>query len=171
MIRTWLACWALWALLWRGSAAHLAVVNEGSAEPEQPFQIADIDLAQAFYGRLASGGADYYRFEMPSSDQVRLSLLIPEQFHSAGFAPSVLLFGPGLPPEGLFLPPGDQGMRLGRTRYQRTQRASLNLESGIYLVELRAPHTGGTYCFCVGTREPAEYADAATLARVQRLLE
>jgi hypothetical protein len=169
MLRISLLRWGVWALLRRLLIAHLAVVNEGSRRPEQACAIADVTLAQAFYGRLEDGAADYYRFMAEPGAPLRLSMLVPERLHQAGFRTTITLQGPGLPAAGLVLPPRDEGKRQGTTAYQRTQRAELTAAGGSYLLEVRAAGAG-VYCFCCGTREPVEYADAATRARVQKLL-
>jgi hypothetical protein len=128
-----------------------------------------VTLSQAFYARLAAGGTDYYRFSLDSPIQVRLSMLVPERMHAAGFRPHLALWGGALPDEGLTLPSGDAGMRQGTTLYRRTQRSEPLLQPGSYTVAITSD-VAGAYCFCVGTREPAEYADAATRARVKELL-
>lgn len=158
------------ALLHRVLLAHLAVVNEGSPEPEHPFAIDDITLSQAFYARLDAGSADYYRFEAAPGTPLYLTMLVPLRRYEAGFHPTVTLRGPGLPPDGLVLPSSDQGKRFGTTAYQRTQRLSLTAAGGAYLLEVRG-NDAGVYCFCCGNREPDSYADAATRARVLTLLE
>lgn len=170
MIRLVLLIWGFWMLLRRLVLAHLAVVNDGSPAADTAFSIADVTLAQAFYGRLNAGMADYYRFDADPDTHLRLSMLIPERRYAAGFRPLVTLIGPGLPAGGMVMPPVDAGMHIGTTTYRRTQQANLKLAGGTYLVEVRAESVG-VYCFCVGTREPAHYADATTRARVHALLE
>jgi hypothetical protein len=167
--RLLLLAWGLLALLRRLLIAHLQVVNEGSPSPDEPFAIEDVTLSQAFYARLAAGGSDYYRFTLEAPTQVRLSMLVPERAYAVGFRPHLALRGGALPAEGLALPAGDEGMRQGTTLYRRTQRTEPLLEPGSYTVAV-ASDTPGTYCFCVGTREPDEYANDATRARVQELL-
>jgi hypothetical protein len=157
------------ALLRRLMLAHLAIVNEGSPAADAAFAIADVTLAQALYGRLAAAQADYYRFEVADPTTMRLSMLVPQEHYAAGFRPLVILSGPGLPAEGLHLPAEDKGTRMGTTAYQRTQQAEPRLVPGRYMVEVRSD-SSGVYCFCVGTREPDEYADTATRARVHALL-
>jgi hypothetical protein len=167
--RVLLLAWGLLALLRRLLVAHLQVVNEGSPHPDAPFAIADVTLSQAFYAHLAAGSTDYYRFTLAAPTQVRLSMLVPERAYTAGFRPHLTLWGGALPAAGQALPAGDEGTRQGTTLYRRTQRTEPLLEPGHYTVAV-ASDTPGTYCFCVGTREPDEYADAATRARVQQLL-
>lgn len=170
MIRLFVLAGGLWALVRRMVAAHLQVVNDGSPAPESAFLIADVTLAQAFYGRLTGGGGDYYRFTAAAGTPLRLSLLVPERWHSAGCRPTIVLRGAGLPAGGLELPPGDAGTRAGTTLYRRTQRHELMAAGGDYELQIQAA-TGGVYCFCVGSREPDSYADATTRARVRALLE
>ncbi len=165
-----LAVWSLFALLHRALVAHLAVVNEGSPSSDQAFRIDDVSLAQAFYGKLGNNSADYYRFEAKSGTLLKLSMLIPQHFHAAGFQAEIVLRGPGLPAQGLTLDAEDKGMRIGTTDYKRTQQADIHLDGGAYQVEIRAVNSGA-YCFCVGVREPTHYADEATRARVRELLE
>lgn len=158
-------------MLRRTLLAHLAVVNDGSRNWAAPFHIADVTLAQALYGRLQQDSADHYRFEAAAGVVLRLSMLVPSRFCEVGFRPLITLRGPGIEGGALKLPPGDHGTRRGRTTYRRTQRATTTLEGGVYHVEVSAVAGAGVYCFCVGTREPEAYADAATMARVQALLE
>ncbi|NJP05523.1 MAG: hypothetical protein HC837_07840 [Chloroflexaceae bacterium] len=162
--------WHLMTLLVRLLRTHLAVVHEGTPDPGQPYIIADITLAQAFYARLSAGMADYYRFEVAPDTCMTLSMLVPVRHYQAGFRPVIALHGPGLSPDGFILPSTDEGMRAGTTLYQRTQRANPLLDGGQYLMTVHSD-TDGVYCLCVGQREPQEYADAATKARVQALLE
>lgn len=169
-MRLIVAIWTFFMLVRRLILAHLMVVNAGSATPATAFSIDDVTLAQAFYGRLAAGAADYYRFTADAGTSLRLSMLIPEQHHTTGFRTTITLTGPGLQPAGLLLPPGDAGKRFGTTVYRRTHQAGLELAGGDYLIEI-CGEGAGVYCFCVGTREPGEYADAATRARVQELLQ
>ncbi len=161
--------WGILELLRRLIPWHLAVVNEGSPTPETAFEIADITLAQAFYGRLAAQTPAYYRFTLDEPASLRLSLLIPERYYVQHFRPDITLSGAALDEGALELPSGDYGTRSGTTSYQRTQQATPHLAPGNYLVALHS-NTEGVYCFCVGTREPQEYADATTRARVQALL-
>lgn len=165
-----LPVYGLLLLLLRMLRAHLAVVNEGSPQPEAAHAIADPSLAQAFYGHLGDGEADYYRFDAAPGTMLQFSMLIPERRYAAGFCTTLTITGPGLPPDGLALPPGDEGMRQGTTLYRRTQRAALEAAGGAYLVTVRAAGAG-VYCFCIGTREPDTYADETTRARVRSLLE
>ncbi len=167
--RLLLALWGLLALLRRLLVTHLMVLNEGSRTPQAAFEIADVTLAQAFYGSLGAGEADHYRFAVAEPTPLRLSLLVPEHHHAAGFRPVVTLSTPEDERAPLRLEAGDEGMRTGTTTYRRTQRAEPLLKPGQYQVEVWSASTG-VYCFCVGTREPAEYADAATRARVQALV-
>jgi hypothetical protein len=162
--------WGVLALLWRLQAHHLMVLNEGSPTPDTAHHIDDVVLAQAHYGQVPAAGADFYRFTAAAGVQLRLSMLVPQHHYAAGFHPLVVVRGPGLPGDGLVLPAEDLGTRQGTTHYQRTQQASVNLEGGNYQVEVRSERAG-VYCFCVGNREPAHYADAATVARVKVLLE
>ncbi len=170
IIRLSLSLWGLFVLLRRLLVAHLQIVNDGSPTPDTAYRIEDITLAQAFYGQLAASTTDYYRFVVPIATTIPLSLLVPENHYRAGFRPVMTLAGPGLPDEGLIMAPADKGRRLGTTTYQRTQQANPTLLPGMYLLAIYSVHPG-VYCFCCGTREPTEYADAATRARVQALLE
>lgn len=170
MLRLTLLVWSLWVLLRRLLLAHLAVINDGSPTPATAFPIADVMLAQAFYGRLGAGETAYFRFTAAPGTPLRLSLLVPQRSYQAGFHPTVTLAGPGLSAAEWVMPARDEGMRAGTTLYQRTQRAELSLAGGSYLVAIQAD-TAGVYCFCTGIREPDVYADAATRARVQALLE
>lgn len=169
-IRLSLNLWGLFVLFRRLLVAHLQIINDGSPTPDTAYRIDDVTLAQAFYGQLAAGTTDYYRFVAPVRISLPLSLLVPETHYQAGFRPLITLAGPGLPDEGLIMPPTDKGRRIGTTTYQRTQQASLTLLPGMYLLAIHSTHPG-VYCFCCGTREPTQYADAATRARVQALLE
>jgi hypothetical protein len=169
MLRVIIGIWTYFMLLRRLLLAHLMVVNEGSPTPEAAFPIADVTLSQAFYSRVAVGAADYYRFTAAADTPLRMSMLVPENHHTAGFRTTITLTGPGLPPSGLVLPAGDAGKRFGTTVYRRTHQAGIDLTGGSYLIEIRGSSTG-VYCFCVGTREPDEYADAATRTRVHELL-
>ncbi len=164
-----LAGWSLLLLLWRLIVAHLQIVNEGSPTADAAMEIADITLAQAFYGRLDAASADYYRFTLTTATDMRLSMLIPERSYQAGFRPSITLSGTGLPAEGCTLPAADMGTHRGTTIYQRTQQDNLRLQPGRYIIEIRSS-SAGVYCFCCGSREPTHYADAATRARVAALL-
>ncbi|MCU0490553.1 MAG: hypothetical protein MUD01_03000 [Chloroflexaceae bacterium] len=161
---------SLWLLARRVLLLHLAIVNEGSPTPESAHQIDDISLSQAFYGRLAAGERAFFRFRAAEDAPFQLSMLVPQRFHSAGFQPTITLRGPGLPVDGLTLASGDEGQRLGTTAYQRTHRLSRTLAAGDYQLVVSSP-VSGVYCMCCGTREPDTYADAATRARVQALLE
>jgi hypothetical protein len=169
MFRFLLIIWGALALARRLIVAHLAVVNDGSPSADEALPIDDVMLAQAFYGSLPAGGEDYYRFVLNAENTLRLSMLVPVRYYQQGFQPTIVLYGPGLPEEGLVLPPRDEGMRDGTTLYQRTQRTEPTLAAGSYLVQVRSEQAG-VYCFCVGTREPDTYADAETRARVQALL-
>lgn len=159
-----------WLLLLRTLRAHLAVINDGSPTPETALHIADVTLAQAFYGRLDDGGTAYYRFEAASGTELRLSMLIPLRYYNAGFRITLLLSGPGFPQPATTMPSSDEGMRIGTTSYQRTQRATFQAAGGSYVVAIHAAGAG-VYCFCLGTREPDTYADASTRAQVLALLE
>lgn len=169
MLQVIIGIWTYFMLLRRLLLAHLMVVNEGSPTPEAAFPIADVTLSQAFYSRVADSTADYYRFTAAPDTPLRMSMLVPENHHTAGFRATITLTGPDLPPAGLVLPAGDAGKRFGTTVYRRTHQAGLELTGGSYLIEIRGSTTG-VYCFCVGTREPDEYADAATRTRVHELL-
>ena len=162
--------WGLFVLIRRLLVAHLQIVNDGSPTPDAAYHIEDITLAQAFYGQLAASTTDYYYFVLPIPTTIQLSLLVPENYYQAGFRPVITLVGPGLPDEGLIMTPADKGRRMGTTTYQRTQQANPTLLPGAYLLAIQSAHPG-VYCFCCGTREPTQYADAATRARVQALLE
>jgi hypothetical protein len=170
VFRFMLLVWSLWQLLQRLIVTHLAVINDGSPSPDAAFPIADITLAQAFYGRLAPETNAYYRFEADPNTELRMTMLVPDRFYQAGFRTTVVLHGPGLPAEGLVMPSGDEGMRIGTTSYRCTQRINLVATGGKYLIEIRG-NGSGVYCFCAGVREPDQYADTATRARVQALLE
>lgn len=170
MLQFLFVCWGLLLLLRRLIVAHLAIINEGTPTPGEALEITDVTLAQAFYGRLGEGAADYYHFEVTGDTEPHISLLVPEKHYTAGFRPVIRLTGGNLPAEGLLLPPGDEGKRDGTTRYQRTQRANPTLPAGSYLLEIRGEQAG-VYCFCCGAREPAEYADHTTRARVRDLLD
>ncbi len=170
IIRLSLSLWALFVLLRRLLVAHLQIVNDGSPTPDAAYRIEDITLAQAFYGQLAASTTDHYRLTVPITTTVPLSLLVPETHYQAGFRPVITLAGPGLPDEGLIMPSADKGRRMGTTTYQRTQQANPTLLPGTYLLAIQSAHPG-VYCFCCGTREPTQYADAATRARVRALLE
>jgi hypothetical protein len=165
----YLMVWGLLLLLGRRLLAHLAIVPERSPTPDTAYAIADITLSQAFYGHLEAGEVAYYQFALAGDTELRLSMLVPMPHYKAGFRPTLTIYGPDLPPDGLLLPAGDEGTRAGTTLYQRTQRASPTLPAGSYLLEVSG-NRAGVYCFCCGTREPAEYADDATRARVQALL-
>jgi hypothetical protein len=170
LIRFSLAIWGMLFCLRRVLVAHLAVINDGSPTPDEAFAIDDVTLSQAFYGKLAPGEAAYYRFELAHSTDVQLSMLVPQPRYAAGFRPLITLTGSGLPDEGLVLPAGDYGTRMGTTYYQRTQQAAPTLSPGQYMLTVRA-ETAGVYCFCCGTREPTEYASEATRARARALVE
>jgi hypothetical protein len=157
-------------LLCRLLIAHLMVVNDGSRTAEHALVIDDITLSQAFYGQLQANTADYYQFDVTRATDPRLSLLVPQRHHAAGFRPTLIISGPGMPAQGLMLPAGDMGTRMGTTAYQRTHQPDILVQPGRYLVAVRAEQAG-VYCFCCGTREPAEYASEATRARVKALLE
>jgi hypothetical protein len=96
-------------------------------------------------------------------------MLVPQHLFQAGFAPLVVVRGAGLPTDGLVLPAGDMGTRQGTTLYQRTQQTTTTLMGGSYLVEVQSERAG-VYCFCVGTRETGQRADAATVERVREML-
>jgi len=151
--------------LWFG---HLAVVNEGSPTAEQPHEIADPELAQALYGRLADH-ADYYRFQAAPNTLIRFSMLVPEPGYAAGQRMSIQISGPGLPATGWQLPSRDAGTRQGTTSYRRTQRDEFTAAGGNYFVRISS-NRPGVYCFCIGTREPDRYADEATRRRVREML-
>lgn len=157
-------------LLRRVLLAHLAIVNDGSPTPDVAYEILDVTLAQAFYGQLPAGGADYYHCQVRDSTTTPLSLLIPQNHYTAGFHPVIRVYGTELPDAGLVLLPGDAGVHIGTTVYQRTQRTDLKLQTGSYRIEISSAQPG-VYCFCIGSREPAEYADATTRQRVRVLLE
>lgn len=157
-------------LLWRLILAHLAIVNDGSPTPDTAHKVSDVTLSQAFYGRLAAGGTDYYRCDIATPTTTPLSMLVPQHHYATGFRTIIRLSGPALPAEGLLFLPGDYGTRMGTTAYQRTQRTDLVLQPGSYLLEVFSDQPG-VYCLCMGQREPTVYADATTRARVQALLE
>jgi hypothetical protein len=170
MLRFTLVIWSMLFCLRRLLVAHLAIINEGSPTPETARHIADVMLAQAFYGRLEQGEAAYYRFELAERAPVTLSMLVPQHRYAAGFRPTITLNGPGLPADGLVMPAEDKGTRMGTTFYQRTQQAAPTLPPGQYVLAVHAD-AAGVYCFCCGTREPTEYADEATRARAKALVE
>ncbi len=162
--------WSLLALLRRLLVAHLAIINEGSPTPEAPYRIDDVTLAQALYARLEASSSHYYQFVLATDTELRLSMLVPQQHYQGGFRPRVVLSGPTLPGGQWELHAEDHGMRIGTTAYQRTQRISPTLAAGTYQIMV-ASDRAGVYCLCVGTREPEQYADDATRARVKKLVE
>jgi hypothetical protein len=163
-------CWGAVVRLCQLMLGHLAIINEGSRALVQPRDIADVTLAQAFYGWLEAGEADYYRFTLSRETALRLSMLVPDNHYQAGFQPVVTIAAASDTSRApLVLMPADYGTRDGTTFYRRTQQATPTLPANTYLVEVRSD-VPGVYCFCVGTREPREYASDATRARVRQLL-
>lgn len=147
---------------------HLAIVNEGSPTAEQAHEIADPELAQALYGRVAAN-ADHYRFQAPPATLIRFSMLVPETGYAAGQRMTIQINGPGLPASGWLLPSRDAGTRQGTTSYRRTQRDEFTATGGEYRVRISS-NQPGAYCFCIGTREPDYYADEATRRRAREIV-
>ncbi len=98
-------------LLSTPALAHVAVFEGEGKSPETAIRIEDPSKSRVFYGQLASGDLRYYSFKMEKEERIVLGLTIPVEQGNQGFAPNLILIGPGLAdeekvPERLEVPEG-----------------------------------------------------------------
>jgi len=78
------------------SSAHYPVMVAGIDSPQRAEVIDDVDRARAFFGRLARGQVDYYRFEGEAEQTITFEILVPERDELRDLRPEVVVAGPGL---------------------------------------------------------------------------
>lgn len=87
-------------LLSTPTLAHVPVFEENDKSSKTIFQIEDPSKSRVFYGQLTSGDFRYYSFKMEKGERIVLGLTIPIEKENQGFAPNLILIGPGLVNEG-----------------------------------------------------------------------
>lgn len=152
---------------------HLGLVNEaGSPDVGAPFNIEEPQIAQAIYGRLDAGQpVAHYSFKGEVRAQIRAIMLIPSSAYDAGLRAEFVLFGDGLPAQGLRPQTSERTMNIVGRDYVMTQSYNEPLAAAnTYRVEVRRLEGEGAYCFCIGDQEGG-HADAAMRARIDSLLD
>jgi len=80
--------------------AHVPVFGGEGKSLETAILIEDPSKSRVLYGELASGNLRYYSFKMEKGERIVLGLTIPVEQGNQGFAPNLILIGPGLADEG-----------------------------------------------------------------------
>ena len=166
---------ALAALLAAPAFAHQPYFEEQDIEFSQPWPIADPTVSTVVYATLDSpADVDYFAFEGEAGQNILLEITIPQIEGQEEFAPTMALFGPGLPaateiPTAVQRAPAAGALEIApepgpaeefyepfsRTSYWERQstRASLP-ESGQYVVAIWHPDGEvGRYGFVIGDKE------------------
>jgi hypothetical protein len=154
--------------------AHQPFFEEDDITPNAPWEITDPTVSTAIYATLGtSNDVDYYAFEGNAGDVILLAMTIPQIEGQDDFAPTMALFGPGLPDldapsrvvrpanEGALLLPPPPGPAteffepFSQTSYWERQEQRVSLPAdGDYVVAVW--HDGGDvgrYVFVIGDKE------------------
>jgi hypothetical protein len=78
--------------------AHQPFFEEADIQPDAPWKIDDPTISTALYATLESPtDVDYFAFEGMTGQSILLEITIPQIEGQEEFAPTMALFGPGLP--------------------------------------------------------------------------
>jgi hypothetical protein len=80
--------------------AHVPIFGDGGKSPEEAIPIKDPAKSRVLYGKLAAGDLKYYSFDMKQGEKIVLGIIVPVKQGRKGFAPDLILMGPGLMNEG-----------------------------------------------------------------------
>ncbi len=161
------------------ASGHSPVRPDDGEDLEHATEVGDPLKSWAIYGHLDEGGdAWYFTFELEDGDRLRLTLFTP---HDAGFEPTVVVMGPGIPsnhtvPEGIEAPKGVQAMvvetSVGDPGFEPfTPSGHYGLldenvyveEAGTYYVVVSSSSTAGDFGMAIGYLEQFTASEWLTL--------
>jgi len=152
--------------------AHVPIFESGGKSPETATSAANPDISKVLYGKISAGESIYYSFKMDKGERIVLGLTVPVEQGKQGFAPDLILMGPGLSNEGkaptnLEVPKG-YGVKVfsgnlsnGPEYEEFTPSAFYTLtspdiiapENGTYYVVVNSGYEGGNYGVVIGYKE------------------
>jgi hypothetical protein len=157
----------------RSLKLHLGLINEkGSADPETPYEINDLEFSQAVYARMEPGReVDYYSFIAEPGVSPKLKLLEnAAAYNKHNLRIQMTITGPGLPPVGFVPPVTAIPFSVEHMDYMAIQVHFAPMpEAGKYLVKVERLSGEGVYCFVAGINE-GKLADETTLHRIIQML-
>ena len=80
--------------------AHVPTFGGGGKNLEDAFPFEDPSISRVLYEQLPEGDLRYSRFEMKQGERIVIELIVPIEQGKQGFAPDLILMGPGLTSEG-----------------------------------------------------------------------
>lgn len=185
------------ALLAPAALAHVPYLETQDFSPTDPFVVSwSVEKSIAVYGWLdGPTDVDDFRLEIHPGDQVYLEVLVPECAEYADFRPSMVLFGPGLPPAppevAGIVPPGagaividnpDDGLPRptvyepfgDKTYFEFPELDAIAPRGGTYGLAVYDPAgaagTGGDYVAVIGTTESFSVRDSVRAAQITPII-
>lgn len=151
--------------LFTPALAHVPVFGGEGKSLETAILIEDPSKSRVLYGELASGNLRYYSFKMEKGERIVLGLTIPVEEGNKGFAPSLILIGPGLAdeekvPEKLEVPEG-YGAKVPSYSLPESPIYEGFIPSAFYSLahlDIKAPESG-MYYVAVGAIQEAGLRD------------
>ncbi|MDF1539836.1 MAG: hypothetical protein P1Q69_13130 [Candidatus Thorarchaeota archaeon] len=84
-------------MLIQRASGHVSVTGEPGETLETAVEIEDPTKSFVIYSELhEEGEAQYFKFEMDSGTRLRMTLMIPTEYASTLFRPTLVIMGPGL---------------------------------------------------------------------------